>query len=266
MAATLLIGWAGLLAGAFLLWLLSLRLKNAGIVDIFWGLGFVGLTWFAHFHSNSPGSTESAGPAQWLHLVLVTIWGVRLAGYIGWRNHGQSEDYRYAAMRERHGRSFWWVSLFTVFLLQATLVAALGCLLVIVQTTTPRSVTPWDLLGAGLWSVGFLFESVGDAQLHRFKADPRHRGQVLDRGLWRYTRHPNYFGEALLWWGYAAFALGSAGSIWTLWSPLVMTLLLLKVSGVALLEKTIVERRPGYRQYIESTNAFLPWFPKRDPS
>lgn len=263
MAATLLIGWAGLLAGAFLLWLLSVRLKNAGIVDVFWGLGFVVLSWFAHFHNNSAGS---GGSAQWLHLILVTVWGIRLAGYIGWRNHGQGEDYRYASMRERHGSSFWWVSLFTVFILQATLIAALGCLLVGVQTAPPRAVTSWDLLGTGLWTVGFLFETVGDAQLLRFKANPRHRGQVLDRGLWRYTRHPNYFGEALLWWGYAAFAVGSTGSLWTLWSPLVMTLLLLKVSGVALLEKTIVERRPGYRHYMKSTNAFLPWFPKGDPS
>lgn len=249
---------AAVLAAMTLLWLLSLRLRDASIVDIFWGLGFVLVAWTAHL-----AASTAAWPQQLL-LLLVTVWGVRLAVYIGWRNHGQGEDYRYRAMRRRHGAAFAWRSLLRVFCLQGVLIALIAAPLVVALASPRSGGLRWhDWLGLALWALGFFFEAVGDWQLARFKADPANRGAVMRRGLWALTRHPNYFGEAAMWWGYYLLALGVPGGVWTWPAPLVMTLLLLRVSGVALLEKTIVERRPQYRDYIASTSAFIPWFPRR---
>lgn len=239
-----------------LLWRLSIRLRDVSIVDIFWGLGFVLCAWVYRALGPPPS------PRQLLVLALVTLWGVRLASYIAWRHGG--EDYRYGAMRERVGERFVWWSYGRVFLLQGLLVLLISTPLLVVQSQEVASAWRWsDALGLGLFAVGFFFEAVGDWQMARFKADPAHRGQVLDRGLWAFTRHPNYFGDATLWWGFYAFALAAPGGVYTLPSVLLMTFLLLKISGVALLEKTIVERRPAYRRYIERTPAFIPWFPRR---
>ena len=161
----------------------------------------------------------------------MAAWGLRLAVHIAWRGRGRGEDRRYAAMRQARGPSFWWFSLFKVFLLQATLAAALSAPLVVVQLR-PAVAPGWCLAGLALWVAGFACEATADAQLLAFQGDPERRGQVLASGLWRYSRHPNYFGEALLWWGYGAFAAGSAGGFWTLYAPVVMTVLLLRVSGV----------------------------------
>jgi steroid 5-alpha reductase family enzyme len=247
---------AALISAMVLLWLWSLALRNASIVDAFWGSAFVVAAWTAALAS------QGGGARRWLALALVSIWGLRLSLHLLRRNAGHGEDPRYVAMRRGHGARFWWVSLFTVFLLQAALawVISLPVQLAVVAPATPLGLL--DAVAAGLWGVGLAFEAVGDWQLTRFRRDPASRGKVLDTGLWRYTRHPNYFGDACAWWGLGLLGV-AAGAPWTLVSPALMTFLLLRVSGVALLEKDIGARRPGYREYVERTSAFFPWFPRK---
>ena len=239
-------------------WLLSLAVNDVSIVDVFWGLGFVALGWLYFWHG--PGT----GLRHWLVPVAVTIWGLRLALYILWRNWGRGEDYRYAAMREKRGESFRWLSLVIVFWLQGAIQWVVALPLYQVQRGTgPLALTGLDLAGLAVFAVGLLFESVGDFQLARFKADPAHQGQVMDRGLWRYTRHPNYFGDAMVWWGLTLVALATEGSWWVLISPVLMTVLLMKISGVALLEQGLTDTKPQYRDYVRRTSAFFPWLPKK---
>ncbi len=246
-----------LFAGAvILLWWLSLALKDSSIVDIFWGIGFVIVAWLTF--TLAP---QGYLPRRQLVAVLVTIWGVRLALHIGVRNWGKPEDFRYAKWRKENGPGWWWVSFFKVFLLQGVLMWLISAPIIAAQTSGfPAILTPLDYIGASLWTVGLLFESIGDLQLTRFKADPSTRGKLLTTGLWKYTRHPNYFGEAILWWGYYIIALVS-GSWWTIFSPIIMTFLLMRVSGVAMLERTM-KLKPGYEEYMRRTSAFIPWFPK----
>ena len=246
-------GGAAVLIAVSILWLISVWKRDASIVDIFWSLGFVTVAWV--YRAQVP--IESF--RQTLVPVLVTVWGLRLAAYILWRNRGGGEDYRYAAMRERAGDGFWWQSYFTVFLLQGILIVVISLPLLAVLTGGGGGWRWSDGVALLLWIVGFTFEAVGDWQMARFKASPENRGKVLQSGLWATTRHPNYFGDATLWWGYFGFALATPWGGWTLPSVLVMNWLLLKVSGVALLEKTIAERRPKYRDYVASTPAFIPW-------
>ncbi len=250
--------FAGLAAAVVVMtavWGLSLRWRDASIIDVVWGLGFVALAWL--YFACGDGS----GPRRLLVPALVTLWGVRLSLHIWRRNRGRGEDPRYAAMRAKYGPRFAILSLPIVFWLQAGLLWAIALPLFQVQ----RVAAPlgWlDAVGLALFAVGFTFEAVGDHQLARFKADPAHRGKVCDRGLWRYTRHPNYFGDATLWWGLAAFALATPGSVWTLVSPALMTFLLLRVSGVTLLERGLRETKPGYADYVRRTSAFFPWPPQ----
>jgi steroid 5-alpha reductase family enzyme len=193
--------------------------------------------------------------------VLVTVWGLRLSGYLIWRNLGKPEDFRYREMRARAPRWFWLVSLFQVFLLQGALMWVISAPVVVTQLG--GGAVYWlDYLGIALWAVGLFFESVGDIQLARFKSHPGSKGKVMDRGLWRYTRHPNYFGDFAVWWGYFLIA-AAGGAWWTVFSPIVMSVLLLRVSGVAMLERTISKRRPDYEEYARRTNAFFPGPPKR---
>jgi len=239
------------------LWLVSLLLRNASIIDGYWGPGFLVITLIAG--CIGPGSAYRTI----LLTTLVAIWSLRLGIYIVWRNHGGGEDYRYAAMREHHGTAFAWVSLFTVFGLQGVLMWVISMpLQIAVVSPAPANLTVWDGIGLSLWVIGFLFETVGDQQLASFKADPANRGKVMDKGLWGWTRHPNYFGETVLWWGYFFIALSAPAGIWTIFSPILMTYLLLRFSGVALLERALIERRPAYQAYIERTSAFIPWPPK----
>lgn len=239
-------------------WLLSLALRNAGIADIFWGLGFVLIAWVSFFRS------EGFLGRNLLIVCLLTAWGLRLAVHIGLRNLGKPEDKRYQAWRAQYGSRFWWVSLFTVFFLQGILLWVISLVAQAGQfAPEPQGFTVPDALGTGVWIVGFFFEAVGDRQLARFKSDPDNKGKVMDRGLWKYTRHPNYFGEALMWWGIFLITLATPRGLWTIVSPLTITFLLLRVSGVTLLEKTIVDSRPGYREYQAATSAFIPWPPKK---
>lgn len=238
------------------LWLVSLALRNSSIVDIFWGTGFVIANWIFFFLAPQGAIARKA-----LIGVLVTLWGLRLSLYILWRNWGKPEDFRYQKWRRESGRIWWWKSWFQVFLLQGVLLWIISAPLLAAQLgAEPASLTVLDYLGAAVWLKGFFFETAGDLQLARFKADPRNKGKVMDRGVWRFTRHPNYFGDAAQWWGFYLIA-AAAGAWWTIFSPILMTLLLLRVSGVALLEKTL-ETRPGYKEYARRTSAFVPWFPR----
>lgn len=247
-------GLAVVLAAMTVLWLISLKIEDVSIVDPFWGPGFLLVT------VCYVALTTDPGPRAWLVLVLVALWALRLGVHLLGRNLRSGEDSRYAAMRERGGASFPMVSLFTVFWLQAVLLWIISAPL-FAAVTSGEALGMLDLVGAAVLLTGIVLEAVADRQLKAFKADPANRGQVLDSGLWRYSRHPNYFGNAVLWWGAYLIAV-AAGGAWTVFGPLLMTFLLLKVSGVTLLERGMEERRPGYADYVRRTSAFVPWPPK----
>jgi steroid 5-alpha reductase family enzyme len=238
---------------ALLTWVASLVRRDASLVDRMWSLMIAVPTLAYAAQAGWSGARAIA------LLALVVAWAVRLAAYITWRNWGHGEDRRYQAIRARNEPHFAFKSLYLVFALQMVL-AWIVSAAPLAALTGQRAFGALDVAGIVLALVGFLFEAIGDAQMASFKADPAHRGQVMDRGLWRFTRHPNYFGESCFWWGVwmVAIAAGGAAAIWTVLSPLLMTVLLLKVSGVALLEKDIGERRPAYRDYVARTNAFVP--------
>ncbi|MDX1381540.1 MAG: DUF1295 domain-containing protein, partial [Xanthomonadales bacterium] len=233
--------------------------KDVSIVDSLWSL----LILFGLLVYLAVGGFDS--PRAWLVTALVAAWALRLAIHIAVRNHGEGEDRRYQEIRRNHEPHFWLKSIYIVFGLQGFLawVIALPAFAAVSGQTSPG---PLDLViavcGIALWLTGMFFEVVGDWQLARFRRSRPAPGAVLDSGLWRYTRHPNYFGEALLWWGFYLLAL-SAGAWWAFIGPLLLTVLLLRVSGVALLEKDIAERRPAYRDYVQRTNAFLPGPPRQ---
>jgi steroid 5-alpha reductase family enzyme len=251
------IGLTTILGLMLILWLVSLGLKNSSIVDIFWGMGFVIAGWV--YFTLSPDGLLAR---KLLISTLVTLWGLRLSIHILLRNWGKPEDFRYHKWRTENGRNWWWKSFFQVFLLQGLLLWIISAPLLAAQISAkPDHLTVLDFIGMAIWLVGFFFEAVGDFQLTRFKADLHNKGKVLDSGVWRYSRHPNYFGDSAQWWGYYLIA-ASAGGWWTIFSPILMTYLLLKVSGVALLEKTL-ETRPAYRDYIQRTSTFIPWFTRK---
>ena len=239
-----------------LVWAISLIKRDASIVDVFWGPGFIVV---AALHFALGDGFEPRGV---LVLALVTVWGLRLGGHILWRNWGRGEDRRYQEFRANAGPSFWWRSYFTVFLLQGGLLWVISMSLLAAQLSPePAALAPTDVIDVVLWLTGMVFEAGGDLQLARFRADPQNRGRVLRTGLWGLTRHPNYFGDAVVWWAYFVFAAGTLVGAWTVFSPLLMTALLLRVSGVRLLERSLVETKPEYREYMQSTPAFLPRIP-----
>ena len=237
-------------------WLLSVMKRDVSIVDSIWSLMIL-IAAIVYFVNNT-----AIGFRETLIFYLVAIWALRLSVYLTWRNWGQPEDYRYQQIRKNYSPWFALKSLIIIFGLQALLAWLVSLpLLPALSVTQPLSLL--DGIALLIWSVGMGFETIADFQLQRFKANPDNRGKVLQSGLWRYTRHPNYFGEFCIWWGFYLFAV-STGGWWTILSPLLMTFLLLRFSGVALLEKDIHERRPGYRDYIARTNAFFPAKPQ-DP-
>ncbi len=238
-------------------WLYSLVRSNVTIVDSLWSLMFLamGLLYVL--------SQPTLSDRGLLLLVLLAIWALRLSIHLTLRNWGQPEDHRYQQIRRNNEPGFEWKSLYLVFGLQGVLAWLVS--LPLLAAASSGDLGLLDLAAVCLWTIGFAFEALGDRQLARFRADPANAGQVLDTGLWRYTRHPNYFGECCIWWSYYLLAL-SAGGWWALPAPLLMTWLLLRVSGVAMLEKDIGARRPAYRSYIASTNAFIPGPPRRSAS
>jgi steroid 5-alpha reductase family enzyme len=254
--------FVGLLAILILmaaLWLLSLVVRNASIVDMFWGPGFV----FAALIYVLLTPEVNGGDRRLLIAALVGLWGLRLGLHIANRNIGQGEDFRYAVWREEHGSRWWWRSLFQVFVLQGILMWIVSApLLAALYLQASPGLGILDGVAIAVWAIGFAFEAGGDWQLMRFKRDPANKRKVMDRGMWRFTRHPNYFGDALQWWAFWLIAV-AAGGWWTVFSPLLMTLLLVRVSGVAMLEQSLHNTRPQYREYVRRTSAFIPWFPRR---
>ena len=237
-------------------WVVSLVLRDASVVDPVWPLAFIAVAITALI---AGGGDEGR---RILIACVVAIWGARLSIHLLVRNAGKGEDFRYAAMRAKRGHRFWLTSLVTVFLLQGLLVWVVS--LPVQLSAIPDRPLGWlAIIGAIVWVLGVVFEAIGDAQLTRFKANPASRGQVLDTGLWRYTRHPNYFGDFLVWWGIFLIAAESGAGAWGVAGPLLMTLLLVKVSGAGLLEKDIAVRRPGYADYVRRTSGFMPLPPKR---
>ena len=256
---TALFGLMGILVVAAALWLISLRTNDVSIIDSAWSIFqlIAALIYFSHIPA---GAGEIINLRAVLALALIVIWSLRLTIYITWRNWGHPEDYRYREIRERNQPNFAWKSIYLVFGLQAVL-AWLLSFPTLAAMTNDSAISPVDIAGALLFSMGFLFESVGDLQLARFKKSSANKNKVMNIGLWRYTRHPNYFGEFCMAWGIYLIAV-AAGGWWTVFAPLLITFLLFKISGVALMEKSIGERRPGYREYINNTNAFFPGPPR----
>lgn len=239
-------------------WIISLVYRNVTIVDSLWGPGFVLIAWITFFLA------DGYAGRSFLLAALVSAWGLRLCLYLSRRNWGKGEDPRYGTWRKRSGERFWLVSLFKVFMLQALFMWVIALVIQIGQMApSPPALTWLDGLGSLVWLTGFIFEAVGDWQLARFKSDPANKGRVLDSGLWAYTRHPNYFGEFLIWWGIFIISLATPGSWWTILSPVIVTAVLLKMTGIPLTEKVLVENRPGYSDYIKRTSAFVPWLPAK---
>ncbi len=241
-----------------LLWVVSVWRRDVSIIDPWWSIAFLLIT--AHSVLATGSST-----AKIVLLALVGVWAVRLWLHLLVRSHGKGEDPRYAAFRARYGpERYWWLSFFQVFLLQGCLAFVISAPLQISASAhTSDAISSTDWLGFGLFAVGFGFEAIGDAQLLAFQRDPSMRGRVLDTGLWRYTRHPNYFGECLLGWGFWLCAIDQPFGAATIFAPLLMTFLLLKVSGVAMLDAHLSNSKPGYQDYIARTSAFFPRPPRR---
>ena len=257
----ILITTAAVIAGCMLaLWCLSLVLGDASIVDIFWGLGFVVVA-----GTTTLIAEVSASQRSHLILLMATIWGLRLAAYLAIRNLGHGEDVRYATMRRHWGEGFWWISLFTVFGLQGVLMWIVSLPLQLAIAAPGAGLSWLDAAGLALWCLGLVFEAVGDWQLTRFKRDPANAHAVMSEGLWRYTRHPNYFGDFCVWWGIFLVALSSPNGAISIVSPIVMSVLLMRVSGVPLLERGLKKRRPEYADYIARTSAFFPRPPMKSP-
>jgi len=241
-----------------ILWLISVFIKNVSIVDIFWGMGFLFINIY-YFLASDEFYTRKI-----ILLVLVTLWALRLSIYLAWRNIGKGEDYRYQEFRKKYGEErYWWVSFFQVFLLQGILIVLVSLPLLATNFETQNDyLNLFDYLAILFWVIGFIFESAGDYQLSKFKMNPNNKGKVLNTGLWKYTRHPNYFGDTMVWWAYAIFSIVSQ-NYWSFIGSIIMTLLIVKVSGVALLEKSLKDKKLEYLEYIRKTNSFFPWFPKK---
>lgn len=245
----------GIFAFILVVYAIAQFIKDNSIVDIAWGIGFIIATAIALYGSGVFFMQNI------LVDLLVLIWGLRLAIYIFIRHHGKGEDYRYKEMRDGWGKNVALMGLLKVFLPQAIVMFIIAFPILIVNCFPHNSFQLTDVAGLLIWFIGFYFEVVGDRQMYNYKKDPANKGKVMDRGLWKYTRHPNYFGEATMWWGIFVLAIPS-GYIWmSFFSPVLITLLIIKVTGVELLEKKYRDN-PEYRNYIKTTNSFLPWFPR----
>lgn len=250
---------AGAAAGVMLIaWLASLRMRDVSVVDVAWTLGVVLVAWLGFAFG------DGAAARKLLVTALTTVWGLRLAGYLAVRKvRHPGEDFRYQTMRERYGPRFPMVSLPLVFAVQAVGVWVVSLPVQAAQVaTSPRSLTALDVVGTAVWTIGFLFEAAADLHLARFRADPSNRGRVLETGLWRYTRHPNYFGEFCLWWGMFLIAL-STGAWWSIAGPLTISVILIRFFGVQAMDEHLAGHRSGHAAYVRRTSAFLPLPPRR---
>lgn len=241
-----------------LLWAMSALIRNSSIIDIFWGPGFV-IAAASYYNHTFDGYIIR----KMLVLGLVAVWGLRLGLYLLWRNAGKGEDFRYRKMRQANPDNWWWQSYFKVFLLQGLILWLVSAPLLGAQYRSNANTLNWlDGLGILVWTIGFTFETIGDWQLARFKRDPNNKGKLLTEGVWRYTRHPNYFGDACVWWGFGLFSL-AAGSVVPVLGSFLMTYVIVRISGVAMLERTLSQTKPEYRAYMARTSAFIPRPPKK---
>jgi steroid 5-alpha reductase family enzyme len=251
-----LIQCAALVAIYMTVWfVLALLRKDNSIADIAWGLGFVLVTGVTLARGAGPSARSILASS------FVFIWGLRLAFHILFRNRKRGEDPRYAGWRAKWGRWFVVRSYIQVFLLQGLFLLVIGYPVILANSSKPVPLGPLDLAGAVVWVAGFFFEAVGDAQLARFKRDPGNRGKIMDKGLWRFSRHPNYFGESLMWWGIFLLALSLPYGWTTVASPILITFLLVRVSGIPMLEKKYAGNAE-FQAYARRTSAFVPWVPK----
>jgi steroid 5-alpha reductase family enzyme len=233
----------------------ALAIKDNSIVDVGWGIGFIVLSAVLLIQS------ESVGLNQWVLFVLVTLWGSRLSLHIFLRNHGKPEDFRYANWRKEWGNNVVIRSFLQVFMLQGIFIFIIALPIMMVKMSEATSFQVTDYIGIAVWIVGFYFEAIGDYQMMQFKKNHENKGKFITTGLWRYTRHPNYFGECIMWWGIFIISI-SSGHVWvSLISPVILTWLLTKVSGVPMLEKKY-EGNKEFEKYASKTSAFVPWFPK----
>lgn len=251
----LLLTSSSLFIATTVLWVISVAVKDSSIIDIFWGPFFVLVAWVLFFYSAERSNDEAL-----LVLLLTTLWGLRLFFHLYFRNAGSGEDSRYQRWRANAGASWWWRSFFNVYLLQASIAVFVSAPIIGAMTAPASAVlSPLNVAGLLLWLLGFYFELNSDLQLTRFRA--RGGRGPLTEGLWRYSRHPNYFGDAAQWWGLGLIAL-SIANWWVLIGPIVMTTVFLRISS-GMLEKGMKRTRPGYEAYQERTPAFIPWFPRR---
>jgi len=246
---------AAMLSLAFGAWCVSLKLRDVSIVDSLWSIFFIVFTLLFAWRMGSDTT------ASFVLIALILLWGLRLSGYITMRNHGKGEDRRYQAIRARNQPNFEFKSLYLIFLLQMVL-ATVIVLPVVPILNGAQEANLLTYAGFAIAAFGALFETVADAQMARFKTTRTEQDTVMNRGLWRYSRHPNYFGEATFWWGLWIASAGMGGA-WTLFSPLLMTWLLTRVSGVPLLEADLQQRSPAYREYLTTTPKFVPGRPRR---
>ncbi len=238
-----------------IVFLFALKKKDNSIVDVAWGLGFIGVTLLTFFLK------EGFTTRQIVVSGLVFIWGIRLALHIAFRKKGKGEDFRYAKWRRDWGRWFVLRSYFQIFMLQGVFLFIIGLPILLINFSQKEGLAVVDFVGIGVWCIGFFFEAVGDLQLTQFKKRPENKGKIITTGLWRYTRHPNYFGEVVMWWGVFLLALSVENGWISILSPLTISFLLLRVSGVTMLEKKY-KGHAEFGAYAERTNAFFPWFPK----
>lgn len=247
-----------IMAMMVVLWLISVFIKNVSIVDIFWGFGFVLASSVYYYYA------EGNGLRMMIVMTLAALWGLRLTLYLAWRNIGKGEDYRYKEFRKNYGEHrYWWFSFFQTFLLQGVLMWLISApILAAMYFGGDKSLNSFDYLAIVIWIIGFAFEAGGDFQLALFKSDPKNKGKVLRTGFWKYTRHPNYFGDFSVWWAFGLFSI-AVGSYSPVLGSVIMTVLLIKISGVALLEKSLKDTKPEYADYIKKTSTFFPWPPKK---
>lgn len=249
------------LLGLFLyfsiLYMLGILKNNHSIVDIGWGFGFALMSVVTYLFIKPPGIKN------FIMTILISVWGLRLTYHILLRNQGKPEDPRYTALRQKWGDRYPQFKAFVhIYLLQMCLMFLIGLPILLVNRQPSNQMTYLDFIGLLLWGIGFLFETVGDAQLKSFLQQSENKGKLMTTGLWRYTRHPNYFGEALIWWAIMLLAIQVPYGIYSLLSPILITILLLFVSGIPLLEKKYKDR-PDFIAYSKRTSLFFPWFPRK---
>lgn len=238
-----------------LYYLMAMWLRDASVIDIGWGLGFVLVAWVQYLANESPDFGHT------LLTLLVTAWGLRLATHLYLRKRGKGEDWRYVKMRQKWGKGYWWKSFFAIFMLQGLIMFIISSPVTIAAMNPEFTVGVIGFIGFLAWMKGFFFESVGDFQLSQFLANPNNRGQIMQSGLWKLTRHPNYFGEITIWWGVFLIVMQLDYGLLAIVSPLMITYLLLKVSGITLLEKKY-DNDPEFQDYKRRTSALIPWMPK----